>query len=161
MTDEQDRRDDTANLRDVAADNRDHAANARDTTIAGVEEETNSTLDKVIDLVKSLRWAVVIIAVLLLGSLIRSYAVEDAADNAADAADEATDAAELNVEITTEGRDAAQDTLAELRAVVSDLQAAQEAEPDLQNQAIIDALAAVARIEGYLCGGVCPPPEGE
>lgn len=99
---------------------------------------------------KILPWLVVILLVLTVGSIIRSYIIQDAVTEVQTAADDVGTTAE-------EARDAAIEARDELRTAITAIEATREpGEPDLQNQAIIDALAAVGRIEIYLCGGPCP-----
>lgn len=104
-------------------------------------------------LLKFLLWLVGVLILLSIGNFLRSYVVQDAADKSTDAA--------TRVEITSvEGRDAAVGTLNELRAIVARSEANSQSQPALSNQQVIDALIAIARIEGFLCGGPCPttPP---
>lgn len=97
-----------------------------------------------------LTWLVVILVVLTVVSVARSYIVQDAAESAEAAAKTVGSTAD-------QARDAAIEARDELRAAVKALEESRDPnEPDLQNQAIIDALEAIARIEVYLCGGPCP-----
>lgn len=100
-------------------------------------------------LVKWLLFMCVIITVLVVGSLARSFVVQDAADHA-------TAAAERSDATSQEARTAAIEARDELRTAIEATRRNNN-EPDVQNQAILDALAAIARIEEYLCGGPCPP----
>jgi len=95
-------------------------------------------------------WMCVLLAVLMAGNFIRSFYVEDAADKA-------TSSAESVSNVAVEGRDASIDVQATLHDILDELETASEtSQPDLNNQAIIDSLQAIARIEGYLCSGPCP-----
>lgn len=105
-------------------------------------------------LVKWLLFMCVIITVLVVGSLARSFVVQDAADQGTAAARQAIVAAERSDTTSQEARTAAIEARDELRNAINAAEAS--GEPDVQNQAIIDALAAIARIEEYLCGGPCP-----
>lgn len=100
-------------------------------------------------LTKWLLFMCVIITVLVVGSLVRSLAVQHAAD-------QATTAAEKSDATAHDARTAAVEARDELRAAIAAVKKRND-EPDVQNQAILDALAAIARIEEYLCGGPCPP----
>lgn len=103
--------------------------------------------------VRMLKWLVVILIVVSAGNLARSFVNQQSTDKATQAAE--------RVEATSiEGRDASVETLKELRQILANLEAADEGEPDLSNQAILDALQAIARIEGFVCGGPCPQPGG-
>lgn len=126
-----------------------------------VREDTLSHREEYIENgIRFLKFLVSILVVLAAGLLLRSWPEQSQADKIEDAAHLA-EAASLRAENTSiESRDAAVVTRDELRAVIAELEAAREAEPDLQNQAIIDALAAIARIEGRICGGPCPEPGG-
>jgi TolA-binding protein len=101
---------------------------------------------------KILPWLVAVLAVLVAMSLWRSFVVEDAVEHVDEAAAEVRD-------VSTEGRQAAIEARDELRDAVRAIEEANEGEPELQNQAIIAALEAIARIEVYLCGGPCEQGE--
>jgi hypothetical protein len=61
---------------------------------------------------------------------------------------------------TQEAKKAAAEARDELRAAIRRIEAVDPEQPSLNNQDIVNALAAIARIEDYLCGGPCPA-EGE
>lgn len=107
--------------------------------------EGRSLLAHLTVLAKWLLFMCVIITVLVVGSLVRSFAVQDAADNA-------TAAAKQSDATSQEARTAAIEARDELRAAIDRTRN----DSGVQDQAILDALAAIARIEEYLCGGPCP-----
>jgi hypothetical protein len=109
--------------------------------------------------IKVLIWLVSILIVLSAGNFIRSYYVQDSVDKATHAGELAIIASENAKDTSVEGRDASLETLAELRAILARIEDQNTAEPDLQNQAILDALQAIARIEAFICEGPCPVPE--
>lgn len=96
-------------------------------------------------------WMMIVITVLMVGSLLRSIIVQEQVEKV-------QDAAEITTDVAAAARDSADAALQELRAAIRAVEDAGEDEPELQNQAIIDALQAIARIEGFLCGGRCETP---
>lgn len=100
--------------------------------------------------IRIITWLVVVLIVISGGNFIGSIITKNATDDIIQSADE--------IKVTTkEGRDASVDTLNELRAILARIRASGD-EPDVQNQAIIDALQAIARIEAFVCAGPCPEP---
>jgi len=122
----------------------------------GRAEQRESTVEASVRIIK---WLVVVLIVLSIGNFLRTFVVQDSTDESTKASEEATEAAESLQVTGEEARDASLETLHELQAITKKLEEQNAGEPDLQNQAIIDALAAVARIEGHLCGGPCPEPQ--
>lgn len=167
MTVDPDKREVRQDARDVRSDARDVRQDAIDTNLsdrgvrADVREDTLSHREEYIENgIRFLKFLVCVLVVLAAGLLLRSWPEKEQADTIENAAHLA-EAASLRAEKTSiESRDAAIVTRDELRAVIAQLEAAREAEPDLQNQAIIDALQAIARIEARMCGGPCPEPGG-
>lgn len=112
-----------------------------------------------------LTWLVVILIVISIGNFFRTYVNQDATDKAQEAAEtagtaasNAQDAANTAAETAGEGRDVSLDTLAELRAIIAQVNASSEGQPEINNQIVIDAFAAIARMEAFLCNGPCPEP---
>ena len=104
-------------------------------------------------------WLIVVLIIISIGSFVRSFIVQESADDAENAAQTAIVVTNRANDISLEGRDASLKTLDELHAILDSIKDTNTNEPDLQNQAIIDALEAIARIEGQLCGGRCPALE--
>lgn len=98
---------------------------------------------------RMLKWLVVVLIVISAGNFIRSFYNQDATDKATAAAE--------SVETTaSEGRNAAvnvEKTLTEILAQLED----SSGEPGSNSQDVQEALLAIARIEGFLCGGKCEP----
>ena len=94
-------------------------------------------------------WMCVVLAVLLVGNIARSWVLQDEMEQVQTAANQTTD-------VAGQAKVSADAALAELRAAIDAIESSNAGEPDLQNQAIIDALQAIARIEAHICGGTCP-----
>ena len=121
----------------------------REEVVDAREVRTEKTGDRLRGGLNLLIWMSVVLAVLLVGNLVRSWALQDNMEQVEAAANETT-------EIAGEAKVSADAALTELRDAISAIEESNAGEPDLQNQAIIDALEAIARIEAHLCGGACP-----
>lgn len=121
----------------------------------GEEVVHDKAKNEMLGYLKFLRWMVLVLAVMVAGAIARSYATQDQLDEVSAAADRTTEASERTEQASNDARSAAQGAAADLADAIARIEANNTGEPDLQNQAIIDALAAVARIEFYLCGGTC------
>lgn len=171
-------REQKASERDDRADKREIQAEARDDR-AGVREEraeerdiradvVETYADHIVDIiveresyikgsVKLLLWLVAVLIIISIGNMARSFIVQNSADESTRAA-ERVEKTQVEFRSTSiEARDAARESLAELRRIIARFEQNND-EPDLQNQAIIEALQAVARIEAAICGGICPEP---
>lgn len=173
-----DARDARADARDVRADTTDTGlkdrevhAEVREEKVALKEEKISDKEDKVAEKEQNVQtragrvtgstrllvWLVVVLIVLSAGNLIRSFVNQNATDRSTQASEETTAAAQRIENTTIEARDAAVDTLNDLRAALARYSA--DAEEGLTNEFIVNALTAITRIEVHLCGGPCPPPE--
>lgn len=158
-----DSREVRADARDVRADARDVRADITDTELqdrgvrADVREDVVTEREgSVVGSIRLLKWLICVLIVISAGNFIRTFVNQNATDKSTMAARNAEEAAHRAQEISIESREAALDTLQELRAVVARAQANSADQPELANQAILEALQSIARIEGYLCGGPCP-----
>jgi hypothetical protein len=154
-----------ADARDIRADARDVRADVADTELkdrglrTDVREDTVSEREGSISgAVKMIRWLTIVLVVISAGNFVRSFFTEAASEKAVDAAHTAEEASNRAETTSVEGRDASLETLAELRAILARINENNEDEPDLTNQAIIEALQTIARIEAAVCDGPCPEP---
>lgn len=162
----EDKREVRADARDVRADARDVRSDALDVDLAdrGVRADVREDVvtereGTVSGGIRVLKWLVSVLIVISMGNFMRTFVVQDATDRATEAAREATEAANSVKGTSAEGRDASLETLAELRAILQQIEERNQNDPGPGNQAIIEALQAIARIEGFICGGPCPEPE--
>lgn len=103
-------------------------------------------------LVKFLVWLVCVLIVISTASFIRSFSVQDSADDATKAAN--------RVETSSiEGRDAALETLQGFRRVITEYEESRANQPQIDTQFVVETFQAIARMEAFLCQGPCPPPE--
>jgi hypothetical protein len=128
------RRDDRADEREDRAVGREKRAVVRETSAAGRDD----TLHK---LVRVLIVLTIVLCVLSLASTVRSFVVQAAVNEIENIETDQTRTAD-------ETNQVARDTLAELRLAV----------PEEGDTTTADAVAAIHRMEGFLCGGPCPPP---
>lgn len=134
-----DGREGRADNRNDQADEREGSAVRREKSAVGRDQRATSRDDKI---AKSVRYLIIMCFVLIViatASIIRSFVVQDAVEK-------------IEVIENEQTRKQAE-TLAELREAVnrSNSGGAETAE----------AVAAIHRMEGYLCGGPCPPPPPE
>ena len=129
----------------------DKTVNVRESNVAKKETKVASS-------VRVLIWLVVVLIVISIGNFSRTFVNQTSTDRATEASNAATAAAVEIRQTSEQGRDASLETLAELRAILATLEASNSDQPDLNNQAILDALQAIARIEAFVCGGTCPEP---
>lgn len=120
-------------------------------------EEVLQTSDKE-KLSPLLFWIVAVLTFLLVGNMVGSVVAKNQLESFRDSVEETEIAATNTVEVASAARESADAALNELRVAVSAIEQANSEEPDLTNQAILDALAAIARLEVFVCGGVCPEP---
>lgn len=159
----EDDREVRADARDVRADARDVRADVTDTELqdrgvrADVREDVVTEREgTVTGSIRLLKWLICVLIVMSIGNFARTFVNQEATDKSTDAAKQAEAAAERAELISVESRQAALDTLQELRAVVARAEANND--DSLSNQVIVEALQSIARIEGFLCGGTCPDP---
>lgn len=108
--------------------------------------------EKLPRVVRVILWACFILFILTLVSIIRSYYVEDSIDQL----DQSVDQLDINtIELTTQ-TNLAKDAAVEARDSLNDAIAeAKKNNSGSSGEAISNALASIARIERYLCGGPC------
>jgi hypothetical protein len=104
-----------------------------------------------------IRWGLILVTVLVFGSFIRSFVVQDQVEKVNDAANNALTASQSADNNSVLGRDAAIEVRDTLNEILAQLQ---QSEGTSNQQQVNNALQAIARIEAFLCNGVCPePPE--
>lgn len=162
----EDSREVRADARDVRQDARDVRADVTDTELQdrGVRTDVREDIvtereASVTGSIRFIKWLLLVLIVISVGNFTRTFVNQDTTDRAIVASHNA-EMASKNAEIVSiESRQAALETLSELRGIIARAEERDEEQPDIQAQAIIEALQAIARIEGFICGGPCPERE--
>lgn len=121
-----------------------------------LEEKHHHNREVVTSGIRFVKWACVIIAILTLGSLLRSQVFQGQIDQISDAVESLEESSSQTKESADHASDASEAALQELRDAITAVQKSREDQPSLTNQAILDALQAIARLEAHICGGPCP-----
>lgn len=139
-----DRADSQADRADYRADRADSRADYADVQTAGLTE----FLNRLFSLMRLIGFLVIVVIVMLAGNLLQGELENDRLDKLAadiDVVEKASD----------DARSSAARTQDVIEQAIADLKENSNDQPPLNNQAVIDALEAVNRIERFLCGDIC------
>lgn len=137
-----------ADARDVRADARDVRADVTDTELqdrgvrADVREDIVTEREStVIGSIRLLKWLVVVLVVISAGNFVRTFYNQDASEKA-------IIAAERVEKIAAQARD-----------ILVRFEEAANANDGPENEAVIEAVLAIIRLERFICDGPCPEVE--
>jgi hypothetical protein len=101
-------------------------------------------------------WLCFVLVVLTAGTLARSFITQGRLDKLDDVIYRTEAAVSQTYDVSENAKTAAESALKELRAAIRAIEESGSDQVPLNNQAINEALIAIARLENYLCNGRCP-----
>jgi hypothetical protein len=150
------RRDEAADARDVKAEARDLRTDAREVRVDAQHVKVGVSASRIYGYLRVMGWMMFVLGVLLTVSLIRSFLAADTFDKIDEGIHRLEVAAERTDSTSVAAREAAVEARDELREAIARIDA-----PSDRDSSVTNALAAIGRIEVYLCGGPCPDVDAD